>query len=107
MTTKKESPAGRLGQNTFAGRGQDKYNQFSVEKTAVKEYLTNHIATATMVAVALDIYRPNLCRYKSMLQEEGVLVVTHNGICKETGFPADYLSCDPEIVNVVKGRTRL
>ncbi len=83
----------------------DKYSStaFEAQKKAFKEYLKLNNASATMACVALNIYRPNGCRFKSMLQEAGELVVTHNGRCKETGWRADYLSCDPAIVAKVKG----
>lgn len=87
--------------NAFAdGDQQGKYNYKNqdTELKQVKEYLSKNNATATMVATALNIYRPNLTRYKTMLQNEGVLVVTHNDYCKETRYKADYLSCDPDLV---------
>jgi hypothetical protein len=74
------------------------YNNQDSELKLVKEYLTTNSASATMVATALHIYPPNLTRYKSMLQEEGVLVVTHQDKCKETGRKVCYLSCDPDTV---------
>ena len=85
-------------------QGKDKYNYNNqeTELKQVKEYLTKHCASATMTAKALNIYRPNLTRYKAMLQEAGVLVVTHHAACKETGRQVDYLSCDPKKVKGLK-----
>ncbi len=79
-------------------QGKYNYNNQKTELLQVRAYLTDHNATSTMVATALNIYRPNLTRYKNMLQEAGVLVVTHNARCKETGCYADYLTCDPELI---------
>lgn len=83
-------------------QGKYNYNNQKTELLQVRAYLTDNNATSTMTATALNIYRPNLTRYKNMLQEAGVLVVTHNGRCEETGYLADYLSCNPEIVKGVK-----
>lgn len=78
-------------------QGKYNYKNQETELKQVREYLTKHNATSTMTATALNIYRPNLTRYKMMLQDEGVLFVTHNDRCKETGYKADYLSCNPEL----------
>ncbi|MET3882133.1 hypothetical protein ABIE54_001022 [Chitinophagaceae bacterium OAS944] len=43
------------------------------ELKRVYEFLLNNYATATEVSVALNIYRPNLCRYKRKLQKMGYL----------------------------------
>lgn len=83
-------------------KGKYNYNNQHTELKQVREYLTNNCASATMTATALNIYRPNLTRYKSMLQEAGLLVVTHHGPCKETGRKVDYLSCSPKLVKGVK-----
>lgn len=83
--------------------GQDKYRNFRREIQLVREYLSNKVATATMVAVALNIYRPNLCRYKAMLEEAGQLCVVRLGICKETGFRAQYLTTNPDLIASMKG----
>jgi hypothetical protein len=79
------------------GDQQGKYRKYLAEFKQVRDYLSIHTATATMVAVALDIYRPNLCRHKKDLQDAGVLWVTHKGICQITGYKADYLACNPDL----------
>jgi len=81
-----------------AGKPSLKYNDFDAELKTVNEYLLTRLATATMVATDLNIYRPNLCRYKQMLVDEGVLKVVFISKCKVTGFKAQYLTCDPEII---------
>jgi hypothetical protein len=69
-------------------------NLFAVsELKRFKLYLKYNNATATMVAKALNIYRPNACRYKRYLEINGLLTTTHFGICKVTGKNAAYLSC--------------
>ena len=80
------------------GDQKGKYRNYIAEYKLVRAYLSIHNATATMVSVALDIYRPNLCRHKKELQDAGVLWVTHKGTCKVTGFKADYLTCNPELI---------
>jgi len=79
------------------GKGKYNYNNQQAELNQVRLYLTKHNASATMVATALNIYRPNLTRYKHMLEEDGLLFVTHKAPCKETGRVVCYLSCNPEL----------
>lgn len=80
------------------GHQHSKYRNFKAELKKVRAFLSDHNATATMTSIALDIYRPNLCRHKRTLEEQGTLIVTHKGTCKETGFKADYLTCNPELI---------
>jgi hypothetical protein len=82
--------------------GKYNYNNQNTELKQVREYLTKNCASATMTATALNIYRPNLTRYKTMLQDAGLLIVTHRDFCKETGRKVCYLSCDPAKVKGVK-----
>jgi len=87
---------------TGAGMHKYNYNNQNTELKLVTAYLSENNASATMVATALNIYRPNLTRYKNMLENSGVLVVTHKARCKETNRKVQYLSCDPETVKGVK-----
>jgi hypothetical protein len=80
----------------------NRFNNFEAEVKMVREYLKKNNATQTKVEHALDIYRPNLCGHGITLQQAGEFVVTHQGVGKITGYHADYLSCDPEIM---KGAT--
>jgi hypothetical protein len=80
------------------GHDKNKCKQFEAELKRVRNYLTTHTATATMVAVALHIYRPNLCRHKGTLKKEGALIELYKGTCKITGFEASYLTCDPALM---------
>jgi hypothetical protein len=75
-----------------------KYDNFAVQLKSVHNYLSTRIATGTMVAAALEIYRPNLCRYKKMLADRGLLKEIYIEKCKVTGFKAMFLTCDPEII---------
>ena len=86
------------------GKGKYNYNNQQAELGQVKAYLTEHNASATMVATALNIYRPNLTRYKQMLEADGVLFITHKDRCKETGRMVCYLSCDPALKGGVNDR---
>lgn len=62
------------------------------ELQAVYEYLQTNIATATMAATALNIYRPSLCRRKRTLEKAGKLMEVKTGYCKITKCEAAYLS---------------
>jgi hypothetical protein len=79
-----------------------KYNNFEAELKLVKAYLTTQIATSTMVAVALDIYRPNLCRHVAKLTKQGLLAVVCTSKCQVTGFQAQYLTCNPDLIERIK-----
>ena len=81
--------------NSLNARKHSKYNNFESELKQVRAYLEKYDATATMVSIALDIYRPNLCRHKAILAKAGQLVVLHKAVCRATGYRADYLSCNP------------
>ena len=65
------------------------------ELQAVFEYLKTHIATSTMAAVALNIYRPNLCRRKRTLEIAGQLMEVKTAYCKVTKCKAAYLTSNP------------
>lgn len=67
------------------------------ELKAVYEYLQHNIATATMTAIALNIYRPNLCRHKKSLQKAGLLAELNKGICKITKCRAAFLTCNTKL----------
>lgn len=65
------------------------------ELNAVKEFLTNCTATATEVAVALNIYRPNVCRWKRRLERQGYLTVIKQVKCPITKHRAALLTTNP------------
>lgn len=67
------------------------------ELQAVYTYLQTHPATATQVAIALNIYRPNLCRRKRTLEMVGKLAVVKQVICPITNHKADLLTTNPEL----------
>jgi len=60
-------------------------------------YLQKQNATASMVAVALNIHRPNLCRHKRKLEKAGLLAETKKGFCKITKHRASYLTANPDL----------
>lgn len=81
--------------NAFDGAAQ-RYDNWSVECQQFKEYLAKNNATATMASTALNIYRPSACRYKRWLQAAGQLWEVKKGVCTITGFPAMYLTTNPD-----------
>ncbi len=80
--------------------GNEKQQHKDTELQAVYEYLQNNTATATMAAVALNIYRPNLCRRKRTLQKAGHLIEIKKGICPVTKHLAAYLSTNPAMMPI-------
>lgn len=82
--------------NAFDGATR-RYNNFENEYQRFHDFLLKNVATATMAAAALNIYRPNVCRYKRRLEKEGKLFEIRKGICTITGFPANYLTTNPAL----------
>jgi len=66
----------------------------------VYEYYRHRIATATMAAVDLNIYRPSLCRRKRELEKAGLLAEVKKGICPITRHRASYLTTNPDLFPV-------
>src|SRR5262249_19595657 len=62
------------------------------------QYLQEHTATASMVAHDTGIYQKNICRYKRDLEKAGRLWEAERRLCKKTGFPAWYLTTNPDNV---------
>lgn len=77
---------------------QHKYNDFDAEIKAVRVYLSRHTATASMVEAATGIHHKNICRYKRELEKMNLLRVVRIGICKRTGFSAQYLTTNPQLI---------
>jgi hypothetical protein len=71
---------------------------FAAQKKRMLEYLQEYNATAGEVAARLGIYRPNVCRFKRQLEEEGLLIELGKTKCSITHFPASVLTCDPELI---------
>lgn len=74
-----------------------KPEEFKVnELSSVNEFLKSCTATATEVAVALNIYRPNVCRWKRRLEKKGQLAVIKKVKCPITKHWAALLTTDPD-----------
>lgn len=76
---------------------------FESQKEVFKHYLTENVATCSMVSAQTGIPQKNLTRYKTELEEKGLLKVLFVATCKHTGFKAQYLSTNPEILESMKG----
>lgn len=79
-------------------------NHFKSQLIQYYEYLQKNTATNSMVEQAIGIKQKNLTRYKVTLEDQGSLVVVYRGFCEVTGFLADYLSTNKEIIKKVKER---
>lgn len=60
-------------------------------------YLSEHIATASMVSEATGIPQKNICRYKRDLENSGRLWEIEKKYCEKTGFLAWYLTTNPNL----------
>lgn len=87
-----------MKKNTKAGNNVGSINSHKDnELKAVYDYLRKQPATATQVATALSIYRPNLCRRKRTLEKADKLRQLKKVICPITKHPAWQLTCDPAL----------
>ncbi len=59
------------------------------------QYLTNHIATASMVCFETGVPQKNFTRFKRDLELSNRLWEIEKKHCKQTGFKAFYLTTDP------------
>jgi hypothetical protein len=95
------------GTNSVKTGIRNKVKDFTSEKKAVIEFLQDRYATAAEVSIALNIWRPNLCRHKRQLEEAGLLIEVGKGICPVTGFKAALLSCNAELIKNQQRQLRL
>jgi hypothetical protein len=77
------------------------------ETTVFYEYLKEHTATCSMVAEATGIKQKNLCRYKKTLQDENLLWEVDFRKCTLTGFKAEWLTTNPELIPTVNNQLSL
>jgi hypothetical protein len=77
----------------------DKFNE-KIEGELIRfyQYLIDKEVTVREAGVALQIYPPNLCRYKARYEKEKVLIETGKRKCSITGFTAATLTTNPETV---------
>ena len=73
---------------------QIKTERKCIEIKRVYEYLKTNTATATQVALALNIHRPNVCRYKRKLERASLLKEVKKTICPATKHRASLLTTD-------------
>jgi len=64
------------------------------------QYLSKHVATATMVSIETGVPQKNICRYKKNLENRGLLKEIEKKECKVTGFKAWYITTNPELFKV-------
>ena len=56
-----------------------------------------------MVADQTGIPQKNLTRYKEQLENQGLLKVVFVARCRKTGFKAQYLTTNPDLIESMKG----
>ncbi|WP_229215322.1 transcriptional regulator [Dyadobacter bucti] len=67
------------------------FDNYKNQLEVVYSYLSEHIATATMISIATGIPQKNICRYKRKLEKAGLVYQAELGICEVTGYSAWYL----------------
>lgn len=80
----------------------DLQGYFDSQKEVFKAYISENIATCSMVSAQTGIPHKNLTRYKTELEEKGLLKVLFVTNCKVTGFKAQYLTTNTDIINCFK-----
>lgn len=71
---------------------------FDSQKELFRHYLSENVATCSMVAKQTGIPQKNLTRYKTELEDKGLLKVLFIANCKVTSFKAQYLTTDLEMI---------
>jgi len=66
----------------------------TTQLSAVVKYLKSNVATASMISEATGIPQKNICRYKRLLQKQGLIREVARDVCEITGCHAWYLTCD-------------
>ncbi|MDM1404493.1 MULTISPECIES: hypothetical protein [Myroides] len=85
--------------NAFQHKRQGKDTQKISEITVFYDYLKNHLATSSMASKATGIAQKNLTRYKSELEEQGLLYCVKKDYCKSTRRKAWYLTTNRSLFN--------
>lgn len=75
---------------------------FDSQKEIFRHYLSENIATCSMVSNQTGIPQKNLTRYKTELEDNGALTVLFVTNCKVTGFKAQYLTTNTDIIKCFK-----
>ena len=65
------------------------------------DYLQENTATCSMVSEATGIKQKNLCRYKKELQENNLLWEIDFKPCSITGFMAQWLTTNPDLIPTI------
>ncbi len=74
------------------------------ETTVFYEYLMEHTATCSMASEATGLKQKNLCRYKIELQKANLLWEVDLKPCKITGFIAQWLTTNPDLIAAVDNK---
>ncbi len=80
--------------HTPSTKEHNKDTKFRSQMQTIFHYLSEHVATASMVSDATGIAQKNICRYKRDLEQSGRLWEIEKKECQLTGFKAWYLTTD-------------
>jgi hypothetical protein len=79
-------------------KSQSKDKLKNTQLQTILIYLSNRLATASMVSEATGIPQKSICRYKRDLEKRGLLKEIEKKTCKKTGFKAWYITTNPELL---------
>jgi predicted transcriptional regulator len=82
--------------NAFQHKRQLQDKNIQSQLKTIFHYLSEHIATASMVSEATRIPQKNITRFKRDLEKAGLLWETEKKLCIKTGFRAWYLTTNPD-----------
>jgi hypothetical protein len=83
---------------------QPKNTYFRYEKQRFFLFLQKNTATCSMASKETGIPHKNLCRYKEMLESEGLIMQLFKTKCRVTGHSATYLTGNPVLIENLKKR---
>lgn len=81
-------------------KSEIKDNSFATQLQTIFQYLSNRVATASMVSEATGVPHKNICRYKADLQKRGLLKEIEKKTCKKTGFKAWWITTNSDLFPV-------
>ena len=74
----------------------------TTQRKILFEYLSEHVATCSMVAEATGLKQKNLCYYKAEYEKANLLWIVFYHPCEITGLKAQWLTTNPSLIPEVK-----
>lgn len=82
-------------------KGLHKDKEFKQQMKIVFEAFNKRPATMLMISKLTGIYRANICRYVAKYRKQGKIFLVYKGICPVSKYPANFLTTNPELVQII------